>query len=144
MQPDCRAHSPGAGRSRQSASPHVDLSESDVDGLGVTLARDLWVAGYPDRVTCGGGPHCSGSPTPSRGQGDDIRSAESRSQGTLVEVSQYPVHRSHSPPASAPVFEHAQSHMSYALIHLVGKNRIAIMDQKPVSVIDRNRLSELL
>lgn len=41
-------------------------------------------------------------------------------------------------------FEHAQSHMSYALIHLVGKNRIAIMDQKPVSVIDRNRLSELL
>ena len=41
-------------------------------------------------------------------------------------------------------FEHAQSHMTDALIHLVGKNRISIMDQKPVSVIDRHRLSELL
>jgi len=88
MQPDFRAHSPGVGRSRQSASPHVDLSESDVDGLGVTLARELWVAGYPDRVTCGAGPRCSGSPTPSRGQRDDIRSVQSRSQGTLVEVFQ--------------------------------------------------------
>jgi len=41
-------------------------------------------------------------------------------------------------------FEHAQPHIPYTLVNLLGENGIPVMDQDAVGVLGWNRLSKLL